>query len=237
MLSCLEGRQTALKLAEKLDRYGIKVIGTSYDSLDLAEDRGRFTNLLKELEIPYPKFSTVTTADEAGFGQGTRVSVVGASFLRVGRAEDENRHQQRRAESHVIDLFHTFPGNRVLSDHFWSVPSRPKPMPSATAKTFWWWASWNTWSRRHPLGRQLCAVAFVYVGRLGDYANTRVHRAHCQGVERERTHQRTVCDQTRQGVCDRGQPAGLAYGTVYRQGVQAALRKLGHESNRRARPR
>ena len=59
------GGQTALKLAEKLDRYGIKIIGTSYDALDLAEDRGRFSELLAENDIPYPKFGVIEDADEA----------------------------------------------------------------------------------------------------------------------------------------------------------------------------
>ena len=49
------GGQTALKLSHKLDKYGIKIFGTSYDSLDLAENRGRFSDLLKKNKIPYPK--------------------------------------------------------------------------------------------------------------------------------------------------------------------------------------
>ena len=58
------GGQTALKLAEKLDRYGIPVLGTSYQALDIAEDRGRFSTLLKELGVPYPKFGSVTSAEQ-----------------------------------------------------------------------------------------------------------------------------------------------------------------------------
>ena len=59
------GGQTALKLAEKLDRYNIKIIGTEYKSLDLAEDRGSFSNLLKKNKIPYPDFGVATSAKEA----------------------------------------------------------------------------------------------------------------------------------------------------------------------------
>ena len=59
------GGQTALKLAEKLDRYNIKIIGTEYKSLDLAEDRGSFSNLLKENKIPYPDFGVASSANEA----------------------------------------------------------------------------------------------------------------------------------------------------------------------------
>ena len=59
------GGQTALKLAEKLARYNIKVIGTTYEALDLAEDRGSFSKLLKENAIPYPKFGVVESAEQA----------------------------------------------------------------------------------------------------------------------------------------------------------------------------
>ncbi|MFN6038780.1 MAG: carbamoyl-phosphate synthase large subunit, partial [Bacteroidota bacterium] len=59
------GGQTALKLAEKLDRYGIKIIGTDFKSLDLAEDRGSFSTLLKENNIPYPKFGVIEDAEQA----------------------------------------------------------------------------------------------------------------------------------------------------------------------------
>jgi carbamoyl-phosphate synthase large subunit len=113
------GGQTALKLSEKLHRYGIKIIGTSYDSLDLAEDRGRFSSLLKEMGIPYPEFGTVDNASEAielsrqlGFPLLVRPSyVLGGQKMKIVINEDE-------LETHVIDLFKDFPGNKVLLDHF-----------------------------------------------------------------------------------------------------------------------
>ncbi|MDQ4140435.1 MAG: carbamoyl-phosphate synthase large subunit, partial [Bacteroidota bacterium] len=58
------GGQTALKLAEKLDRYGIKILGTSFEALDLAEDRGAFSKMLIENKIPYPPFASVECDDE-----------------------------------------------------------------------------------------------------------------------------------------------------------------------------
>ena len=59
------GGQTALKLAKRLHQKGIRIIGTSFDSMDIAEDRGRFSDLLKELNIPYPEYGTAYTAEEA----------------------------------------------------------------------------------------------------------------------------------------------------------------------------
>jgi carbamoyl-phosphate synthase large subunit len=113
------GGQTALKLAEKLHRFGITVLGTSYDSLDLAEDRGRFSTLLKSLDIPYPEFGTVENADEAlvlcktiGFPLLLRLLyVLGGQKMKIVLNEDE-------LERHIIEIFRDIPGNRVLLDRF-----------------------------------------------------------------------------------------------------------------------
>lgn len=113
------GGQTALKLAEKLDRYGIKILGTSYQSLDLAEDRGLFSNLLKENNIPYPKFDIATTADEAAaiadvldFPILVRPSyVLGGQGMKIVINKQE-------LEKHVVDLLRQMPGNQLLLDHY-----------------------------------------------------------------------------------------------------------------------
>lgn len=113
------GGQTALKLAEKLDRYGIKIIGTSFKALDLAEDRGLFSNLLKENNIPYPKFGTIQTAEEAldlskelGFPLLVRPSyVLGGQSMKIVINEKE-------LESHVVTILKDHPEGRVLLDHF-----------------------------------------------------------------------------------------------------------------------
>ena len=113
------GGQTALKLAEKLERYGIKVIGTSFDALDLAEDRGRFSNLLKDLDIPYPKFGVVESAEQAidlsrglGFPLLVRPSyVLGGMKMKIVINEEELEH-------HVVDILRDMPNNQILLDHF-----------------------------------------------------------------------------------------------------------------------
>jgi carbamoyl-phosphate synthase large subunit len=115
------GGQTALKLAEKLDRYGIKIIGTSYRALDLAEDRGSFSNLLKENNIPYPQFGTVEKADQAhkiaeelGFPLLVRPSyVLGGQKMKIVINEEE-------LEQHVIEILKDMPDNKILLDHFLS---------------------------------------------------------------------------------------------------------------------
>lgn len=115
------GGQTALKLAEKLERYGIKIIGTSYQALDLAEDRGSFSDLLKENNIPYPQYGSIETADEAlelckeiGFPLLVRPSyVLGGQGMKIVINETE-------LEEHVINIMKDLPGNKILLDHFLS---------------------------------------------------------------------------------------------------------------------
>ena len=113
------GGQTALKLAEKLSKYGIKIIGTSFEALDLAEDRGRFSDLLTELEIPFPQFGIAETADEASaladkldFPLLIRPSyVLGGQGMKIVINKQE-------LEEHVINLLKSIPGNKLLLDHY-----------------------------------------------------------------------------------------------------------------------
>jgi len=113
------GGQTALKLAEKLSRYGIKVMGTTYESLDLAEDRGSFSTLLKENGIPYPDFGVVENAEQAvtlskdlGFPLLVRPSyVLGGQKMKIVINEQELEH-------HVVDILQDMPNNQILLDHF-----------------------------------------------------------------------------------------------------------------------
>ncbi len=113
------GGQTALKLAEKLDRYGIKIIGTTFESLDLAEDRGSFSTLLKENNIPYPEFGVAETAEEAlaiadelDFPILVRPSyVLGGQGMKIVINKQE-------LEEHVVDLLRKIPNNKLLLDHY-----------------------------------------------------------------------------------------------------------------------
>jgi carbamoyl-phosphate synthase large subunit len=113
------GGQTALKLAEKLTQKGIRIIGTSFDSLDIAEDRGRFSDMLKSLEIPYPEYGTAWSVDDAievankvGYPVLVRPSyVLGGQRMRIVINDEE-------VEKAVISLLKHIPGNKILIDHF-----------------------------------------------------------------------------------------------------------------------
>jgi carbamoyl-phosphate synthase large subunit len=113
------GGQTALKLAEKLNRFGIKILGTSYEALDLAEDRGRFSKLLEENNILFPKYGIVQDAeqalvlsDELGFPLLVRPSyVLGGQKMKIVINKEELEH-------HVVDIIGEMGSNQILLDHF-----------------------------------------------------------------------------------------------------------------------
>jgi len=113
------GGQTALKLAEKLHRYGIKILGTSFQALDLAEDRGRFSEILASLNIPFPKYGVVENAEQAlqlsdnlGFPLLVRPSyVLGGQKMKIVINKEE-------LETHVVDIIGEMGSNQILLDHF-----------------------------------------------------------------------------------------------------------------------
>ena len=113
------GGQTALKLAKRLNEKGIRIIGTSFDNMDIAEDRGRFSDMLKELGIPYPRYGTAYNTDEAievanqvGYPVLVRPSyVLGGQRMRIVINDEE-------LEKGVLSLLKHLPGNKILIDHF-----------------------------------------------------------------------------------------------------------------------
>jgi len=113
------GGQTALKLAEKLTKYGIKILGTSFEALDLAEDRGSFSELLQKNNIPYPEFGIAENADEAlalaeklDFPILIRPSyVLGGQGMKIVINKED-------LIAHVVDLLRRMPGNKLLLDHY-----------------------------------------------------------------------------------------------------------------------
>ncbi|MFD2872712.1 carbamoyl-phosphate synthase large subunit [Mucilaginibacter ximonensis] len=113
------GGQTALKMAEKMHEHGIRIIGTSFNDMDIAEDRGRFSDLLKDLGIPYPKYGVAESAEEAlvvanqvGYPVLVRPSyVLGGQGMSIVINDED-------LEKAVVSLLKNLPGNRVLIDHF-----------------------------------------------------------------------------------------------------------------------
>lgn len=113
------GGQTALKLAEKLEKNGIKILGTSFDALDLAEDRGRFSELLEQLDIPFPQFGVAKTAEQANklADQLDFPLLVRPSYVLGGQGM-KIVINKKELEEHVIELLNSIPGNSLLLDHY-----------------------------------------------------------------------------------------------------------------------
>ncbi len=113
------GGQTALKLAEKLERYGIKILGTSFKALDLAEDRGSFSSLLKENNIPYPEFGVATNADEAlALADELDFPILVRPSYVLGGQGMKIVINKKELEAHVVDLLNRIPNNKLLLDHY-----------------------------------------------------------------------------------------------------------------------
>ncbi len=210
------GGQTALKMAEKFEKYGIKIIGTSYQALDLAEDRGRFSKLLQELEIPYPKFGTVRTSDAAvelsrtlGFPLLVRPSyVLGGQSMKIVINEQE-------LEQHVVKILHDIPDNNILLDHFLEGAIEAEADAICDGEDAY---IIGVMEHIEPAGihsgdSHATLPPFDLSEEL--IATDRgIFQAHRPGHGREGTAQRAVCHQRRRGVRDRSQPPRLAHGTV-----------------------
>ena len=113
------GGQTALKISKKLHEHHIPIIGTRFDDMDIAEDRGRFSDLLKELGIPYPDYGTAVDVEEAiqvankvGYPVLVRPSyVIGGQRMRIVINDEE-------LEKGVVSILKHIPDNKILIDHF-----------------------------------------------------------------------------------------------------------------------
>lgn len=113
------GGQTAINLAAHLDKAGIKVLGTSVDSIDLAEDRKRFDKLLIDLDIPKPAGKTVVSIPEA-VEIATQIGypvLVRPSYVLGGRAM-EIVYNQKELEHYLTHAVTASPKHPVLVDHY-----------------------------------------------------------------------------------------------------------------------
>jgi carbamoyl-phosphate synthase large subunit len=113
------GGQTPLKLALPLERAGTRIIGTAPDSIDLAEDRDRFRQLLNRLELRQPESGTArshTEALELAHGLGYPV-LVRPSYVLGGRAM-EIVYDQENLQHYMSNAVAASPEHPVLIDKF-----------------------------------------------------------------------------------------------------------------------
>ncbi len=207
------GGQTALKLAEKLHKYGIKIIGTSFDALDLAEDRGRFSTLLKDLGIPYPEFGVAQNADEAievsktiGFPLLVRPSyVLGGQSMKIVINEHELEH-------HIIDIWKHLPGEQSIAR---SLPRRRDR--SGGRCDLRWQNVYIIGIMQHiePAGiHSGDSYAVLPPYNLGDFVVKQIEHYTTQDragiADGKGSDQHSVRDQERQGIHHRSKPARIA---------------------------
>ena len=113
------GGQTALKLAKKLTENNVHIFGTPFEMMDLAEDRGKFSETLLRLNIPFPAYGTAFTTKEAieianriGYPVLLRPSyVLGGQGMCIAVKDSE-------LDQYVRTLLKTHPENEFLVDHF-----------------------------------------------------------------------------------------------------------------------
>ncbi|MCH7640368.1 MAG: carbamoyl-phosphate synthase large subunit [Bacteroidetes bacterium] len=113
------GGQTALKLARQFVDYGLSIFGTTFEQMDLAEDRGKFSRVLKEIEIPFPPYGMARTVEEAvevaesiGYPILVRPSyVLGGQGMRIAINKEE-------VAEYIANILKLFPKNEILLDLF-----------------------------------------------------------------------------------------------------------------------
>jgi carbamoyl-phosphate synthase large subunit len=113
------GGQSPLKLAHELQEAGVRILGSSPDAIDLAEDRSRFGRLLGELGIPHPRFGTASTAEEAravALDLGYPV-VVRPSYVLGGRRM-EIVYNDEDLDLYLRTSVGTSPAHPILIDEF-----------------------------------------------------------------------------------------------------------------------
>ena len=113
------GGQSPLKLARELEEAGVRILGSSPDAIDLAEDRSRFGRLLGELGIPHPRFGTASTPEEARAvaGELGYPVVVRPSYVLGGRRM-EIVYSDEDLDLYLSTGVATSPEHPILIDEF-----------------------------------------------------------------------------------------------------------------------
>jgi carbamoyl-phosphate synthase large subunit len=112
------GGQTPLKLARRLEEAGVPIIGTSPDSIDVAEDRELFQKLVKQLGLRQPPNCTARTRRGRALGRGCRISAGGASVLRARWPRHGDRHNEDDLRAYMKDAVNVSNDSPVLLDRF-----------------------------------------------------------------------------------------------------------------------
>ena len=116
---CQFGGQTPLNIAAKLEAAGVKILGTTPETIDLAEDRDRFAKIMKEMEIPMPESGMASTLEQA-IEVSTRLGyplMVRPSYVLGGRGM-EVVHDEEMLREYVAAAVGVTPDRPILIDRF-----------------------------------------------------------------------------------------------------------------------
>lgn len=113
------GGQTAINLADKLAKHGVKILGTSLENLNRAEDRKEFEALLRKINVPQPQGKTATSPEEA-LANAAEIGypvVVRPSYVLGGRAM-EIVDNDKELENYMTQAVKASPEHPVLVDRY-----------------------------------------------------------------------------------------------------------------------
>jgi len=113
------GGQTALKLAKELNSLGVKILGTSFDGIDIAEDRERFYKILDKNNIPYPKYQVIDNIEKVSNNTFEFPLLVRPSYV-IGGQRMRIIHNQEDLVSYCEKLLSIYEDNTIIIDKFLS---------------------------------------------------------------------------------------------------------------------
>jgi carbamoyl-phosphate synthase large subunit len=113
------GGQTPLNIAAELEKFGVEILGTSVNSIDIASDRGRFSQMMKKYGIPMPKSGTAINLEEA-LAVAKRIGyplIVRPSYVLGGRGM-EIVHDEDELKLYVTAAVGVTPDRHILIDRY-----------------------------------------------------------------------------------------------------------------------
>ena len=113
------GGQTALKLAKELNSLGVKILGTSFDGIDTAEDRERFYKILDKNNIPYPKYEVIDTVEKISNQIFEFPLLVRPSYV-IGGQRMKIIYNQEDLINYCEKLLTIYEDNTIIIDKFLS---------------------------------------------------------------------------------------------------------------------
>lgn len=113
------GGQTAINLVDALAKNGVKILGTSKESIDLAEDRDKFESLLRELDIAQPLGTIVSSVEDAKYkvAELEYPVMLRPSYVIGGQAM-EIVYNESELEDYITNAMNVWPGQAVLMDRY-----------------------------------------------------------------------------------------------------------------------